>query len=157
MLLTLLGLPTSPYQLPNTINLSFSYFKFVIASECGDHIAFCSRLKMKKWRKLEQHSIENHSCMALTRFLKFSLDNTVTWHYKHESKRDLSEIECTSSGNSNMLIANWYIAAFIRSLQRVEGNGVERRQWTAIVHSCQNHVDNCKQWLTTSAVGSIPP
>jgi len=41
-----------------------------------------------------------------TRFLKFSFDNTVTWHYKHASKRDLSEIERTSSGNSNILIAN---------------------------------------------------
>ena len=39
-------------------------------------------------------------------FLNFSIDNTVTWHYKHASKRDLSEIERTSSGNSNMLIAN---------------------------------------------------
>ena len=37
-----------------------------------------------------------------TRFLKFSFDNTVTWHYKHASKRDLSEIERTSSGNSNI-------------------------------------------------------
>jgi len=41
-----------------------------------------------------------------TRFFKFSFDSTVTWHYKHASKRDLSEIEHTSSGNSNMLIAN---------------------------------------------------
>ena len=39
-------------------------------------------------------------------FLKFSFDNTVTWHYKHTSKQDLSEIEHTSSGNWNMLIAN---------------------------------------------------
>ena len=61
MLLTHLGLPTLTYQLPNTINPSSSY---VIASECGDQIAFCSGLKMKKWRKLEQHSIENHSHMA---------------------------------------------------------------------------------------------
>jgi len=42
-----------------------------------------------------------HTC-----FLKFSFDNTVTWHYKHAPKRDLSKIELTSSGNSNMLIAN---------------------------------------------------
>jgi len=29
-----------------------------------DQIAFYSRLKTKKWRKFEQHSIENHSHMA---------------------------------------------------------------------------------------------
>ena len=61
MLLTRLGLPTSPYQLPNIINQSFSYFKFVTVSECSDQIA---RLKTKKWRKLKQHSIKNHSRMA---------------------------------------------------------------------------------------------
>jgi len=33
-------------------------------------------------------------------------DNTVTLHSKPASKQDLSEIKCTSSGNSNMLIAN---------------------------------------------------
>ena len=135
-LLTRLELLTWTYQLPNTINPSSSYFKFVTASKCGDQIAFCSGLKTKKWRKLKQHSIENHSRMAqwveqltciqevagsnpagerifflrksilfaYTFFLKFS---SVTWHYKHASKRDLSEIERTSSGNSDMLIANW--------------------------------------------------
>ena len=30
--------------------------------------------------------------------LKFSFDNTVTWHSKHASKRDLSEIKHTSPG-----------------------------------------------------------
>ena len=115
-LLTRLGLLTSTYQLPNIINPSSSYFKFVTTSECGDQITFCSRLKMKKWRKLEQHSIKNHSRMAqwveqltciqevagsnpageqifffknqyfcVHVFLKFSIDNTVTWHYKHAS------------------------------------------------------------------------
>jgi len=39
-------------------------------------------------------------------FLKFSIDNTVTWRYKHALKWDLSKIERTSSGNLNMLIAN---------------------------------------------------
>ena len=39
-----------------------------------------------------------------TRFLEFSFDNTVTLHSKHASKRDLSEIKCTSYGNLNMLI-----------------------------------------------------
>jgi len=62
--ITHLGLPTSTYQLPNIINPSSSYFKFVTASECGDQVVFCSRLKTKKWRKLEQHFIENHSHMA---------------------------------------------------------------------------------------------
>ena len=92
---------------------------------------------MKKWRKLEQHSIENYSHMAQwveqltciqevmdsnpageqifffenqyflhTCFLKFSFDNTVTWHYKHTLKQDLSKTKRTSSGNLNMLIAN---------------------------------------------------
>ena len=56
--LTRLGLPTLTYQLPNTINPSSSYFKFT-ASLCGDQLAFCSHLK--KWRKLKQHSMENHS------------------------------------------------------------------------------------------------
>jgi len=63
-LLTRLGLPTSTYQLPNIINPSSSYLKFVTASECIDQITFCSRLKMKKWRKLKQHSIKNHSRMV---------------------------------------------------------------------------------------------
>ena len=62
--ITHLGRPTVTYQLPNIINPSSSYLKFVTMSECGDQIAFCSRLKTKKWRKLEQHSIENHSHMA---------------------------------------------------------------------------------------------
>ena len=43
------------------------------------------------------------------------------------------------------------ISAFVCSLQCIEGNGVEG---TAVVHSCQNHVD--KQWSTSSAAGSIP-
>ena len=41
----------------------------------------------------------------------------------------------------------------IRSLERVEGTGVEKKQITTVVDSCQNHID--KQWLTSSAVGSI--
>jgi len=40
------------------------------------------------------------------------------------------------------------------SLQLVEGSGVVKRQRTAVVHSCQNHVD--KQCLTSLSVGSIP-
>ena len=63
-LLIRLGLATSPYQLPNIKNPSSSSFKFVTASKCGDQLAYYSRLKTKKWRKLEQHSIENHSHMA---------------------------------------------------------------------------------------------
>ena len=46
------------------------------------------------------------------------------------------------------------ICAFIHSLQHIESTGAEGRQGTAslgVVHSCQN-----KQWLTSSAVGSIP-
>jgi len=79
----------------------------------------------------------------------------------------------TWSGNSNMLrlplvgdvldhvlcfmsckIWKSPAAAFVCSLQHVEGTGVERRQWTAVVYSCQYHIDY--QWLITSAVGSIP-
>ena len=127
-LLTRLEPMTSTYQLPNIINPSSSNFKFVTASKCGDQIAFCSGLKTKKWRKLEQHSIKNHSRRSRVRiplvnrfffskidtfcihvFFKFSFDNTVTWHYKHASKRNLSKIECTSSGNSKMLIANYNV------------------------------------------------
>ena len=63
-LITPLVLLTSTYQLSTIINSSFSYLKFVTTSECGDQIAFGSGLKTKKWRKLEQHSIENHSHMA---------------------------------------------------------------------------------------------
>ena len=58
------GLSTSPYQLPNIKNTSSSSFKFVTVSKCGDQLTFYSRLKTKKWRKLEQHSIKNHSHMA---------------------------------------------------------------------------------------------
>ena len=79
---------------------------------------------MKKWRKLEQNSIENHSHMAqwveqltciqvagsnpageqiffenqnllYTLFLEFSFDDTVTWHSKHTSKQNLSKIKHT--------------------------------------------------------------
>ena len=53
-----------------------------------------------------EHIFFENQYFLHTRFLKFSFDNTVTWHYKHASKRDLSEIERTSSGNSNILIAN---------------------------------------------------
>ena len=63
-LLIRLGLSTLPYQLCNIKNPSSSSFKFITASKCGDQLAFYSRLKTKKWRKLEQHSIENHSHMA---------------------------------------------------------------------------------------------
>ena len=58
---THLGPSTSPYQLPNIKNPSSFSFKFVTASKYDDQLAFYSRLKTKKWRKLEQHSIENHS------------------------------------------------------------------------------------------------
>ena len=47
------------------------------------------------------------------RFLKSSFDSTVTWHSKHASKRDLSEIKCTLSGNSTMVTANGYLLFFI--------------------------------------------
>ena len=143
MLSTRLGLSVSPYQLPNIKNPSSSSFKFVTTSQCGEQLVFYSCLKMKKWRKLEQHSIENHSHIAqwvvqLTciqkvmgsnpvgeqiffeyqyilqaRFLEFSFDNTVTSHSKHVSKWELSKIKRTSSGNSNMLIANGYLLLFV--------------------------------------------
>ena len=48
-----------------------------------------------------------------TRFLKFSFDNTVTWHSKHASKQYLSEIKCTSSGNLTMEIAKWQLLSFV--------------------------------------------
>jgi len=46
-------------------------------------------------------------------FLNFSFDNTVTWHSKHASKRDLNEIKRTSSGNSTVVIANGYLLSFV--------------------------------------------
>jgi len=128
MPLTRLELPTSTYQLSNIINPLSSCFKFVTASQCGNQLAFYCHLKTKKWRNLEQHSIEIHSHLAqwveqLTWghgfesgwwthffssknqyfcvqifFLKFSIDNTVTWHYKHASKRDLSELKTWNLG-----------------------------------------------------------
>jgi len=61
----------------------------------------------------------------LTHFLKSSFDSTVTWH---ASKQDLSKIKRMSSGNSTMVIANGSC---------IEGTGIERRQRTAVVHSCQ--------------------
>ena len=54
-----------------------------------------------------------HQYVLQTRFLEFSFDKTVTSHSKHASKRDLSEIKRTSSGNSNMLIANGYLLLFM--------------------------------------------
>ena len=78
-------------------------------------------------------------CMHV--FLKSSFDSTFSWHFKHASKRDLSKIKCTPSENLTIVIANWYTLLFVLSLQHVEGTGVERRQRTAVVHSCQNHTD----------------
>ena len=49
-----------------------------------------------------------------------------------------------------MLITNQYLLLLFLY---VEYTGVERRQGTAVVHSCQNHAD--KQWLTSLAVGSF--
>jgi len=46
-------------------------------SKCGDQLAFYSRLKMKKWRKLEQRSIENHSHMAQSVVQLTSIQETV--------------------------------------------------------------------------------
>ena len=54
MPITHLGLPTLTYQLPNTLNSSSSYFKFVTTSWCSDQLAFGSKLKAKKWRRFEQ-------------------------------------------------------------------------------------------------------
>ena len=108
-------------------------FKFVTASECGDQIVFCSGLKMKKWRKLKQHSIRNHSHMAqwveqltciqevagsnpagkqiffrksILFAYKFFLNSALIALLLGTSKWDLSEIKRTSSGNSTMVIAN---------------------------------------------------
>jgi len=66
--ITVLGLLTSTYQLPNIINPSSSYFKFVTASKCSDQLAFCSCLKTKKWRKLEQHSIKTTVLHSIVKF-----------------------------------------------------------------------------------------
>ena len=40
----------------------------------------------------EQIIFFRKSILLHTRFLKLSFDNTVTWHSKHASKRDFSEI-----------------------------------------------------------------
>ena len=59
-------------------------------------------------------------------FLDFSFDSTVTWHSKHASKRDLSKIKCTSSGNSTMVIANGYLLSFIlNSMLKASLSGLE--------------------------------
>jgi len=50
-----------------------------------------------------------------TRFLRSSFDGSVTWHFKHVSKWDLSETKHTSSGNSIMVIANGYLFFFFFS------------------------------------------
>ena len=44
-------------------------------------------------------------------------------------------------------------SCFCLFFRALEGTFVER-QGTAVVRSCQNHVD--KQWFTSSAAGSIP-
>ena len=77
ILLTRLELLTSLYQLPNNKNPSSSSFKFVTMSKCGDQLALYSRLKMKKWRKLEQRSIKNHSHMAQSVVQLTSIQETV--------------------------------------------------------------------------------
>ena len=53
----------------------------------------------------EQIFLENQYFLH-KRFLKSSFNSTVTWHSKYTLNRDFSEIERTSSGNLNMLIAN---------------------------------------------------
>ena len=87
---------------------------------------FCRELD----EKLEQHSIQKHSMdssMGSVNDLHsglelksswwtnifFSCDTTVIWHSKHTSKRVLSKIKCTSSGNLTMLIAIWQLLLFI--------------------------------------------
>ena len=53
------------------------------------------------------------SCFLHTSFLKFSFHTTVTLHSKNASNRDWSEIKCTSSGNSTMVIGKSYLLAFV--------------------------------------------
>ena len=106
-----------------------------------------------RWRSGEnskQHSIDNYSTNSLMGranytfcihfFLKFSFDSTLTWHSKYASDIGLEW---------NWMHVTWELkyvdcSAFVCSLQRVEGTGVQRRLGKAVVHSCQNHGD--KQW-----------
>jgi len=86
-----------------------------------------------------------------TRCLKFSFDNTVTWHSKHASKRNLKKkLNARHLGTwICWLLIDSCFHSFITACWK------HWRQWTAFVHSYQNHVD--KQWLTILVVGSIPP
>ena len=55
---------------------------------------------------------ENQYFLHARFFLKSTFDSIVTWHSKHTSKQDLSEIKCTSSGNCgglDIIIIMYYI------------------------------------------------
>ena len=164
MSITRLEPPASTLQLLNTINPLSNNFKFITTSSRGIQFALCDGLKTKKQianRKahiaqlLEQLTLKHEVgslnlswCIIFfqklyffhTRFLNFSFLNTVTWHSKHASKRDFSEIKCTSSGNSNTLIANGYLLLFVLYSALKALHGVEGRKGTAVI-SCQNHVE----------------
>ena len=142
MPITHLELPTSTFQLLNTINPFSTNFKFITTSSRDVQFALCNGLKTKKQQK--QYSIASHKahiaqlleqltlkhevgslnpswCTIFSpkiilyayTFLNFSFLNTVTWHSEHALKQDLSKINCTSSGNSKMLIANGYLLLFV--------------------------------------------
>jgi len=60
-----------------------------------------------------EHFFSKINTLCIHVFLKSSFDSPVTWHSKHVSKWDLSEIKCMSSGNSTMVIANGYLLLFV--------------------------------------------
>jgi len=135
--LTCLGLLTMTYQLPNTINSSSSYFQICHRVLMQWSVVFCRELKTKKWRKLKQHSIKNHTDFFFfenqyfleTRFFfKFNFDSAVIWHSKHGTwaklnARHLGTRICW------LLIDSCFFSFFT----------VHWRHWywTAVVHSCQ--------------------
>ena len=101
------------------------YFKFVITSWCGIQLFVCSGLKENNWRKLKQHSTENHRKIAElvermiskheavssnpgSKIFSFCIHGffNVRIVYKHTLRQDLGKIKRTSSGNSNMFTAN---------------------------------------------------
>ena len=59
--ITCLALPVLTHQLSNTKRSTSAYSRLVTASKCGVQFALCLGLKAKKWRKLKEHSVENHN------------------------------------------------------------------------------------------------
>ena len=164
MLLAHLELPTSTHQLLNTINPLPGYFKFITAGSC--------RVQFVLWRQRSWATFHwNHSTHSSTdnatdlhsesrgfgekiliilfacTFLKFSFDSTVTWHFKHTLKWKLSARHLGTR-------ICWLLMDICFRLFFTEHWRYWCREKTG--NSCGTFLKD-KLWLTSFAVGSIPP